>query len=89
MLIIFHSISYRCKGELNFGTIILRPYSSIIINHIEKIVINNMSKKELPSKPLKVLSRLSTFAANSKQQCEKMITLFIPYLIKSRKQTEV
>ena len=48
-----------------------------------------MSKKELPPKPLKILARLSSFAVNSKQQCEKIIRIFIPYLIKNRKQSEV
>jgi hypothetical protein len=43
----------------------------------------------LPAKPLKILARLSTFATNSQQQCEKIIQLLIPYLIKNRKQSEV
>jgi hypothetical protein len=77
------------NGDLNYGTIILRPYSSSIINHIERIVTDNMSKKHLPAKPLKILARLSSFALNSKQQCEKIISIFIPYLIKNRKQSEV
>ncbi len=74
---------------MNFGTIILKPYSNTIINHIEKIVLDNMSKKELPPTPLKILARLSSFAVDSKQQCEKIIRIFIPYLIKNRKQSEV
>ena len=80
---------YVIIADLNFGTIILRPYSTTIINHVEKIVIDNMSKKQLPPKPLKILARLSSFALNSKQQCEKIISIFIPYLVKNRKQTEV
>lgn len=74
--------------DLNIGTIILKPYVSSIVNHIEKIVVQNMSKKSLPTKPLKILARLSCFATNSQQQCEKIILLLIPYLIKNRKQTE-
>lgn len=75
--------------DLNFGTIILKPHSGVIINHIEKLVIDNMAKKELPPKPLKILARLSSFALNSNEQCEKLISLFVPYLIKNRKQSEV
>ena len=76
-------------GELNYGTLILKPYVSSIVNHIEKIVVMNMSKKVLPSKPLKILARLSGFATNSQAQCEKIIQLLVPYLIKNRKQSEV
>ena len=76
-------------SELNFGTLILKPYVSSIVNHIEKIVTLNMSKKVLPAKPLKILARLSCFATNSQQQCEKIIQLLVPYLIKNRKQSEV
>ena len=79
----------RTFNELNFGTLILKPYVSSIVNHIEKIVVMNMSKKVLPAKPLKILARLSCFATNSQQQCEKIIQLLVPYLIKNRKQTEV
>ena len=68
---------------------ILKPYVSSIVTHIEKIVIANMSKKILPAKPLKILARLSCFATNSQLQCEKIIQLLIPYLIKNRKQAEV
>ena len=75
-------------NELNFGTLILKPYVSSIVNHIEKIVVLNMSKKVLPAKPLKILARLSCFASNSQQQCEKIIQLLVPYLIRNRKQTE-
>ena len=76
-------------GDLNYGTLILKPYVSSIVNHIEKIVVLNMSKKVLPSKPLKILARLSGFATNSQSQCEKIIQLLVPYLIKNRKQSEV
>ena len=76
-------------GELNYGTLILKPYVCSIVNHIEKIVVLNMSKKVLPSKPLKILARLSGFATNSQAQCEKIIQLLVPYLIKNRKQSEV
>lgn len=44
-------------NDLNFGTMILKPYVSSIVNHIEKIVAANMSKKVLPSRPLKILAR--------------------------------
>jgi len=74
--------------ELNFGTLILKPHVSSIVNHIERKVLANMGKKELPTKPLKILARISCFASNSQQQCEKIIQLLIPYLIKNRKQTE-
>lgn len=73
-------------SELNYGTLMLRPYSTSIISHIESIVTQNMTKKQLPPKPLKILARISCFASNSKEQCEKIILLFIPYLIKNRKQ---
>ena len=53
----------------------------MIINHIEKIVLDYKSKKELPQTPLKISARLSSFAMDSKQQCEKIIRIFIPYLI--------
>ncbi len=76
------------EKDLNFGTMMLKPYVTSIINHIEKIVIANMSKKLLPTRPLKILARLSCFATNSQAQCEKIIQLLIPYLIKNRKQTE-
>ena len=82
------SFDHTMFDELNFGTIILKPYSNSITNHIEAIVIKNMSNKQLPSKPLKILSQMSSFAVNSKQQSEKIISLFIPYLVKNRKQSE-
>jgi hypothetical protein len=44
-------------NDLNFGTMILKPYVSSIVNHIEKIVAANMSKKNLPPRPLKILAR--------------------------------
>lgn len=75
--------------EINFGTILLKPHVNSIINHIERIVTANMKKKSLPSKPLKILSRLSSFADNSMKQCEKITQLLIPYLVKNRKQSEV
>jgi hypothetical protein len=61
----------------------------MIINHIEKTVLDNMSKKELPPTPFLILARLNSFADDSKQQCEKIILIFILYLIKNRKQSEV
>jgi U3 small nucleolar RNA-associated protein 20 len=76
------------SDELNFGTTILKPYVDSIVNHIEKIVIEGMTKKNLPPKPLKILSRISGFASNSHQQCQRIILLLIPYLIKNRKQSE-
>ena len=75
-------------GEVNFGTVILRPYVDSIVRHIEKIVAANISKKTLPAKPLKILARLSCFATNSQEQSEKIIQLLIPYLVKNRRQTE-
>lgn len=74
--------------ETNLGTVLLKPYVASIVTHIEKIVTDNMSKKSLPAKPLKILSRISCFESNSQQQCEKIIHLLIPYLIKNRKQAE-
>ncbi|CAF0910115.1 unnamed protein product [Brachionus calyciflorus] len=76
------------SDELYMDTLILRPYVTSIINHIEKIVSLNMSKKTLPAKPLKILARISSFAANSQIQCEKIILLLIPYLLKNRTQSE-
>ncbi len=83
-----HADLRSSSEELNFGTLILKPHVSSIVNHIERKVLANMSKKELPTKPLKILARISCFASNSQQQCEKIIQLLIPYLIKNRKQTE-
>lgn len=74
--------------ETNLGTVLLKPYVGSIVTHIERIVTENMSKKSLPAKPLKILSRISCFESNSQQQCEKIIHLLIPYLIKNRKQAE-
>jgi len=80
----------RQGGEqVNFGTCILNPHVSSIVDHIDRIVTNNLAKKVLPSKPLKILARISCFATNSSQQCEKIIQLLTSYLIKNRKQTEV
>lgn len=36
---------------------VLKPYVTSIVSHVERIVINNMSKKTLPPKPLKILAR--------------------------------
>lgn len=36
---------------------ILKPHVGSIINHIELIVSQNISKKTLPAKPLKILAR--------------------------------
>lgn len=36
---------------------ILKPYVGSIVDHVERIVISNMSKKSLPAKPLKILAR--------------------------------
>ncbi len=80
---------FQFQVELNYGTLLLKPYSNSIINHIERIVVANMSKKQLPSKPLKVLAHMGYFAfENSQEQCEKIIRLFIPYLVKNRKLSE-
>ena len=76
------------NDEINFGTCILKPHVSSIVDHIERIVTENLAKKQLPSKPLKVLARLSCFASNSSQQCEKIIRLLTSYLVKNRKQSE-
>lgn len=73
---------------MNFGTIILKPYVGSIINHIEKIVDLNISKKTLPTRPLKILARISCFASESNTQCERIIQLLVPYLIKNRKESE-
>lgn len=59
-----------------------------IVDHIERIVTDNLAKKNLPTKPLKILARLSCFASNSAQQCEKIIQLLTSYVIKNRKQSE-
>jgi hypothetical protein len=52
---------FENNNDLNFGTMILKPYVTSIVNHIEKIVAANMSKKVLPSRPLKILARYSIF----------------------------
>ncbi len=77
------------SGEVNFGTCILKPHVGSIVDHIDRIVTENLAKKVLPNKPLKILARLSCFATNSSQQCEKIIQLLTSYLIKNRKQAEV
>ncbi len=46
---------------------IIKPYVSSIVNHIEKIVIANMSKKALPAKPLKILARFVNFIMTFKR----------------------
>ncbi len=74
---------------MNYGTLLLKPYTNSIINHIERIVLANMSKKQLPTKPLKVLAHMGYFAYdNSQEQCQKIIHLFIPYMVKNRKLSE-
>lgn len=49
----------QSEEELNFGTMILKPHVTSIVNHVEKIVIANSSKKVLPVKPLKILARFA------------------------------
>lgn len=44
-------------SEINFGTCILKPHVTSIVDHIERIVTENLAKKNLPSKPLKILAR--------------------------------
>jgi hypothetical protein len=39
----------------------------MIINQIEKIVLDNMSKEELSPTPLKILTKFSSFAVDPKQ----------------------
>lgn len=81
-------IVLESSEELNFGTLILRPHVNSIVSHIEKLVTANMNKKALPSRPLKILARISSFASNSQSQCEKIILLLVPYLVKNRTQSE-
>lgn len=84
----YFKFDFNNVDDLNFGTVILKPYVGSIINHIERIVDANLSKKTLPSKPLKILARISCFASESQTQCERIIQLLIPYLIKNRKESE-
>ena len=71
--------------QLNVGTRLLRPYVASIVTHVETIVSANMSQKTLPSKPLKILARLSSFASASANplQCEKIVQLLTVYLVKN------
>ena len=50
-------LKMRSTDEVNFGTVMLQPHVETIVDHIERIVTENLAKKNLPSKPLKILAR--------------------------------